>query len=140
MRTYTSNGSLYIPCFTHDDYKNDVVRWSTHDRILDPGQHSFSLSGMTFPSSFEAVHDRIKYVIEARILTPNAPQYDKMISRVIQVVDTVDVSIADIMVPVEHEEQTRAWFLCFASSPVSLPVNIPQAGFCIGEGILFKYL
>ena len=60
-----------------------------------------------------------------------------MISRVIQVVDTVDVSIADIMVPVEHEEQTRAWFLCFASSPVSLPVNIPQAGFCIGEGILF---
>ncbi|KAL5515213.1 hypothetical protein EMCRGX_G000346 [Ephydatia muelleri] len=96
-------------------------------------------TGRNLPSSYETYYGRIKYVIEARIVTaPNTPQYDKIISKTIQVVDTVDINIPDIMVPVQREEQIRTDFLCYIStSPVSLTVTLPRTGFCLGEGISF---
>eukprot|EP00731_Ephydatia_muelleri_P000241 Em0001g241a len=137
----------FIPNFSHDDYINEaVVLWNQEqipNRVLDPGQHTFpfrfSLTGRTLPSSYETYWSRIKYVIEARIVTaPNTPQFDKIISKTIQVVDTVDINIPDIMVPVQREEQIRTSFLCYTStSPVSLTVTLPRTGFCIGEGISF---
>eukprot|EP00731_Ephydatia_muelleri_P000239 Em0001g239a len=139
--------SRVFPNFSHDDYINEaVVLWNQEqipNRVLDPGHHTFpfrfSLTGRTLPSSYETIWGRIKYVIEARIVTaPNTPQYDKIISKTIQVVDTVDINIPDIMVPVQREEQIRTSFLCFTStSPVSLTVTLPRTGFCLGEGISF---
>ena len=134
------------PNFSHDDCINEaVVLWNQEqipNRVLDPGQHTFpfrfSLTGRNLPSSYETYRGRIKYVIEARIVTaPNTPQCDKIISKTIQVVDTVDINLPDIMVPVQHEEQIRASFLCYKTSPVSLTVTLPRTGFCLGEGISF---
>ena len=117
-----------FPYFSHDDCINEaVVLWNQEqipNRVLDPGQHTFpfrfSLTGRNLPSSYETYYGRIKYVIEARIVTaPNTPQYDKIISKTIQVVDTVDINIPDIMVPVQREEQIRASFLCYIHKQIS---------------------
>eukprot|EP00731_Ephydatia_muelleri_P018587 Em0011g627a len=126
---------------SHEDYINDViVLWNqeqTPNRVLNPGQHVLPFrfvlrSGL--PLSFAGPHGYIRYTVEAKILK-GLLRVNKKVSAIIQVIDRVDINIPALMSPVRFEEEKTICCLCCASPPISLTVNVPRTGFCIGEGI-----
>ncbi|KAL5486865.1 hypothetical protein EMCRGX_G019401 [Ephydatia muelleri] len=127
---------------SHEDYINDViVLWNQEqipNRVLNPGQHvlpfRFVMSSGRLPSSFAGPHGHIRYTVEARIST-GLFHFDKTVSAIIQVVDRVDINVPALMSPVQYEDEKTICCLCCASPPISLTVNVPRTGFCIGEGI-----
>ena len=127
---------------SHEDYINEaIVLWSHEqapNRVLKPGQYvlpfKFALLSGRLPSSFVGEHGHIRYEVEARIST-GLFHFDKTIFTIIQVVDRVDINVPALMSPVQYEDEKTICCLCCASPPISLTVNVPRTGFCIGEGI-----
>ena len=125
---------------SHHDYINDsAILWKKEqvpNRVLNPGNYvlpfRFMLSG-NLPSSFAGQYGHIRYELEARIST-GLFHFDKTVSAIIQVVDRVDINVPALMSPVQYEDEKTLLSLS-ASPPISLTVNVPRTGFCIGEGI-----
>ena len=127
---------------SHEDYINEViVLWNKEqvpNRVLNPGQHilpfRFALLSGRLPSSFVGEHGHIRYEIEAKIST-GLFHFDKKIFAIVQIVDRVDINVPALMNPVQYEDEKTLGCLCCASPPISLTVNLPRRGFCIGETI-----
>ena len=126
---------------SHEDYINDViVLWNQEqipNRVLDPGQYvlpfQFELR-RGLPRSFAGPHGYIRYTVEAKILT-GLLHINKKVSAIIQVVNRVSINLPALMSPARFETEETICCLCCASPPISLTVNVPRIGFCIGEGI-----
>ena len=126
---------------SHHDYINEAtILWNKEqvpNRVLNPGNYvlpfRFMLSGH-LPSSFAGQYGHIRYELKARIST-GLFHFDKTVSAIIQVVDRVDINVPALMSPVQYEDEKTICCLCCASRPISLTVNVPRTGFCIGEGI-----
>ena len=124
---------------SHEDYINEViVLWNVEqvpNRVLNPGQYvlpfRFALA-RKLPSSFAGAHGHIRYAVEARIST-GLFRFDKTVAANIQVIDTVDINVPALMSPVQYEDEKTICCLCCASPPISLTVNVPRTGFCIGH-------
>ena len=127
---------------SHEDYINEViVLWNKEqvpNRVLNPGQHvlpfRFALLSGRFPSSFVGKHGHIRYELEARIST-GLFHFDKKVFAIVQIVDRVDINVPALMSPAQYEDEKTICCLFCASPPISLNVNVPRTGFCIGEGI-----
>ena len=129
---------------SHEDYFNTViVLWNQEqisNRVLNPGHYvfpfRFEFPSGRLPSSFVGSSGHIRYEVEARIST-GLFHFDKKVSAIIQVVDRVDINVPALMSPVQYEEEKTICCLCCASPSISLTVNVPRTGFCIGEVIPF---
>ena len=126
---------------SHEDYINDIIVLWNKEQVpngtLNPGQYAFPFRfalSRRLPSSFVGAHGHIRYVVEARIST-GLFHFDKTVAANIQVVDTVDINVPPLLNPAQYEDEKTICCLCCASPPISLTVNVPRTGFCIGEGI-----
>ena len=126
---------------SHEDYINDaIVLWNQEqipNRVLDPGQYVLPFrfvlrSGL--PRSFVGPHGYIRYTVKAKILK-GLLHINKKVSVIIQVVNRININVPALMSPVQLEEEKTICCLCCASPTISLTVNVPRIGFCIGEGI-----
>ena len=123
---------------SHEDYINEVIE-AEHlpHRVLN-GRHvlpfRFARLSANLPSSFDGEHGHIHYELEARISTGHL-HFDDTASAIVQIVDRVDINVPALMNPAQFEDEKTICCLCCASPPISLTVNLPRTGYCIGEGI-----
>ena len=126
---------------SHEDYINDViVLWNQEqipNRVLNPGQYVLPFRFVLrrgLPRSFAGPHGYIRYTVEAKLLK-GLLHINKKVSVFIQVVNRVNINVPALMSPARFEKERTICCLCCASPSISLTVNVPRIGFCIGEGI-----
>ena len=139
-RSTYEQGTYYV---AHREYVNlQSIVWckdQSPEQTLHIGQHSFPFQFSLpnrLPASFgvPTADGCIRYFVEARIST-GWLQYDQIAVAEFPVVEIVDINIPQLQAPVsDTAEETICCWYC-ASGPISLTVETPRSGYCIGEVI-----
>lgn len=156
-KRYFSNvyGSTYTQTYTADkSYVNltsDV--WNKSQLpvgVLPPGEHFFQFRFLIppeVPSSHEGVQNHsmfrreskgwIRYTLRG-IIQRRHPYQDHVIETQLNVNKIVDINIPNLRVPFRAETQQTVGFLCCAKGAITATLELPRAGYCVGEYIPFR--
>ena len=120
-----------------------VLVWSKRrspNGILHPGPYSFpfqiTIPNQPLPPTFGRKNaiGSIRYGVEGRIGT-GALKFDHVVQAELPFVEVVDINFPQLQAPARREVTKTICCLCCASGPITLSVEIPRTGFCIGEVI-----
>ena len=120
-----------------------VLVWSQQQAPngkLHPGPYSFpfqiTIPNQRLPPTFGRKNGTgsILYGVEGRIGT-GALKFDHVVQAELPFVEVVDINFPRLQAPARREVTKTICCLCCASGPITLSVEIPRTGFCIGEVI-----
>ena len=141
--SYWATETVTVRYREHESYINETIPLWNHEETpnttLAPGTYAFPFRfqlSERCPSSFVGAHGHIRYTMEARIST-GLFRFDKVVTSDIQVVKRVVINEPALLSPVEYQTEKMVWGLWCASFPITLNVQLPRTGYCVGEGIEF---
>ena len=118
--------------------KKSIVLWKPSqmaDARFPAGSHNFpfcfELKG-NLPPTFDGIYGQIRYTIEAKITRSHQNKPERKISFEINVSHLLKIDTPSLLTSVQIQKQKTVG--C-TSAPVTLIVQLPRKGYCVGENI-----